>query len=675
MCEISKFYEKNRAPFILSILLCISVLSLFHIAEVRAGSITEELKADCPVQYEQYKAVVNEYAIRIRENAHLYGCGVISAYGVFINNDIDRIERWEDNPESFESVSQVFLISEQYNININESPFIFETLSLFISSDKESAIRQLDLALSQASRYELERINSQPQRIIYLIWALHVIKDNVDQEVFEEYHQLMRDFPLKFLPAVLVLDIQIAQAYPSITASGRINLIKKVLDDYPAEFLTRVADSPRAMPGLIFLLPVQLEDIQNIQNLNEGALNRLQQDYASSIKELLKLLNQLTGDAGLAMETMSIFAPHILDALAEADRTAIMAYLEAQLTSPVFSAYLRQSGNCNYKDFTATVATFFSFLAPHGRDVDDTIKPIAYLQHNLARIANWYSEDETMRTWVSAETEEPQAFIKNMSQLPYYFINANPTSQKYISRLLEELPGDINKNATFLLDLRKNTNYFEWVWIADDVEAEIKYNEAITKKYLFILTTPFPSRLDSSVYQRFQSNGSGIFAIMTLQNYSQDSLERHTFTEGDEWLEILDKADTVAIYASIVLIPLTAGGSTALTFGARTAVSILAVTAVRISARKIVQTAIRKGTKTITKSIRTMKNSKLPLVKRATPISRLVIKGYIRQDNVSLPYDGARLLIDYRCSIPSIKDIGDHCSIQNNDIQIALCNK
>jgi len=43
-----------------------------------------------------------------------YGCGVVSAYGVFADSNMDRIAQWEDEPENFKVVNRVFLLSSAW---------------------------------------------------------------------------------------------------------------------------------------------------------------------------------------------------------------------------------------------------------------------------------------------------------------------------------------------------------------------------------------------------------------------------------------------------------------------------------------------------------------------------------------------------------------------------------
>lgn len=552
--------------------------------------MSDAIKADCPDEYAQYKQTVQEYARGMRENVEAYGCGVVSAYGVFAEIDMDRIEQWEDHSQEFETVNDVFLLAKRYKLSIASNPVLFDAIRVLLGNKRERLFDQIDQLFSYASQYELRRMNKEPERLLYLMWAMRIDTGKMPRHIFRTAKHLRREFPLKTLVIALILDEQITKVYPEYSVKKRLKLIQHVFHTYSKTFMTKFIANALALPNLVYLLPPQPEDIHGSQDISNARLTKLQRDYAGIIKQIVKTFEVATnGNFGIAIDSTAVLAPYIQQALMESSAMSITAYLKAQIESPVFERYLNQQGSCNETDFSTYVAMFFTFLAPHKQD-EESHKPVPinYLQNNLSKIAYWYSRDEHMRAWVVDQKNAPKAFIQNIAWLPYYYEQLSPRSREYMSKLLLDLPGSINTNASFILALKQGSDYFEWINDAPDADEIVDANEDVgdnsVAKYRYILTTPFPAQDDASVFQRFISGGKDIPAISSLERSSVDELSTHEFTKSEKYQSMANAADNVFTVAMILATPVTGGAS--LTYvGAKIALKLAAKKGIKYGMR------------------------------------------------------------------------------------------
>ncbi|MDQ6967598.1 MAG: hypothetical protein Q9M14_02810, partial [Mariprofundaceae bacterium] len=540
-----------------------------------AGVISDDIKGSCSAEYQKYRSTVDYFAIRMRSYVETYGCGVVSAYGVFAENDMDRIEQWEDDPASFEVVNRVFLLSDTYGLNIDAKPALFDALAGFINMGSEDIIQRLESTLGDASRREIRRIDREPMRLLYLFWALELEPNADSRRVFKTYRKLQRDIPQSFLPMALMLDGQITTLYQNmdenihhnISAKDRYEMIENMIHDYSIEFLERVASNRMALPNIIYLLPPQARDIPNLQGLTDNELDQLRRDYTSGIKNIVENLEQLTKNIGLSMEGMSFLTPYILDAMVQGVPIRdITTYLQAQVQSPVFHTYFDQFKHCTKEEFAQLFSGFFVFLAP-GKSQGDNSKPIAinYLKHNLASIVRWYVEDSVMQEWVMHPTD-PNRFVQNMAWLPYYRNKLNARGKSVMSDLMRTLSENVDTNATYILALQNSSGYFDWVQHSSDAMMFVTANEEVgdqsAKKYRYILTTPFPAQGDDSVFDHFEQDGKLYVGFLSqLQQESIDALEIHEFTNIEKWATLINTADNIATGLSIAAVPFTAGAS------------------------------------------------------------------------------------------------------------------
>ena len=585
---------------IITIFFCVSWffvnIFLFTPNSVQAGSYTDYVREACPKEFSKYEDSQN-YAIRMKPFVEQYGCGVVSAYGVFMYSQIDRIDFWEENPEIFEPVNRVFLMAAKHGLDIQKTPPIFDALFSLTSSDDELLTTKLDELLTVITHRQRSAINKEPIRILYLSWAGMLYPEKTNIEIVKASQELSVSIPADFLTVALVLEQQIKLVYTNYSASKRLNLIKGLMGDYKVEFLNRIARNKLALPNAIYLLPPQVEDIANVQNLSERQLYKLQREYIASIKQVIEKFEQKTGSIGLAMEGMSVLSPYILEALSKSPTEApyITEYLKAQIESPIFAEYFVQQQSCGEEGFSRLVSLFFRFLAP-STEKNGKIEPVYLLQNNLSRISSWFHSDEAMRGWVVSHNGNAETYIQTMAWLPYFYEQSSIKSKKYVSKLISDLSGFYGEKtakdgASFIVELFSKTDYFNWLDKNVELDNKINSNDdvsdlyAISPRYLYLLITPHPERVGNSVFFRYLESGQLSAAeVHQLQSYSVDELETHAFTTLDKWEDFEAAADWVIIGVSIAAVPLTGGTS-------------LLMTSARLAAKKAVQYGIKRGVK------------------------------------------------------------------------------
>jgi len=564
-----------------------------------AGAITKSIEAQCPDQYAVYENIVHEYAVRMSNYVKTYGCGVVSAYGVFMTKDMSRIQQWEDDEWSFNEVNQVFLFAEKYNLDVAAKPLLYDVLSTLLTSANNQD--QLDRVFAQTTGYERRRMSRNPERIFYLMWAMQISQSQKPEDIFRIKDRLHKDFSVASLPTALLLNGSIANIYPEYSAKKRLGLINYVFHTYSKGFMTKLATNKLALPNLVYLLPPQAGDIEGSQGLTDRDIEQLQRNYAADIKEIFKSFKVATDNFGVSVDATAVLAPFVQQALVSAPmmNLSITSYLKNQIHSPVFNRYLKQKGNCKAEDFANYVANFFTFLAPFKQiKGNDSVEPIPYLQNNLAQIANWYHNDANMRAWVTDIGNDPQIFIQNMAWLPYYYEKSKPVVRQYLSKLLYNLPKNPNVNASFILALFKGSDYFEWIVNASDVDTKVNANEDVrgnsAAKYRYILTTPFPAQDDLSVFQRFLHNGTGIAALSDLQDYSVELLSKHEFILSEKIMSTLNNLDNTITVVEILAIPIT-GGASILLIGAKMAA--------KQATKKSLKQAVKVGSKYVRETV------------------------------------------------------------------------
>lgn len=575
----------------ITLLTLLSYSALSH-----SGAITDGIASTCPQQFSQYKETVREYAIRMKSNINKYGCEIISAYGVFIENNPDKIELWEDEPENFENVVLIFEFAQDYGLNIKKNPEYFYVINRLISLSEDNFIEKIKNILSKITQRDREKINQDPKNLIYWLWVINAQENQSIDEVARQTDKLMSEIPSTLIIAASILNIQIHEAYPDFSQRRRLELINELMDDYSTEFLLSVSNSPMALSNVIYLLRPQLGDIPELQNLSDNEVNKLREDYIDVMIDTIKQFKEsFNDDTGLAMEGISLLVPYIVDALREVEAHEISSYLTAQINSPVFTEFLRQNNECSREGFAHNVAIFFSFLAPKDKENE----PIKYLEHNLIRISKWYVSDENFKMWIDHTNNEPSLFISNMSKLPYYYYdlsNFSNKKRKYISQLLTGLPSNINNNASFIIALYK-TNYFDWIESSNNADiiiySELDENDTNEPIYKYILTTPFPKRSDKSVFERFKKTNKGYSidanAISLLTSLTKAELKKHLFDSGEKFEYYVDTADDVLMVVSILATPLTGGLS-------------IGYSAARMAAKKGIKAGFKYASKSIARN-------------------------------------------------------------------------
>jgi len=569
-----------------------------------AGSIGDTLRAECPKQAQQYDSTINEYAIRMRDYVEAYGCGVITAYGVFAETDIDRIAQWEDSEDAFEDVNSVFFMADQYHLDVANNPLLFDALLSLIGSGSSVMNDRLDRLLSNLSRRERNHINKAPEQILYLIWALQMNENSKSKAMIRQANRLQSDFPPSYLPAALILNGQIGIAYPDIKPLQRYQLVKDVVHSFSADLIKKIALNHLALSNFINLLPPQLGDLPYIQGLTDQELIHVQSDYVQVMKVVLEQFNHLTGNIGASMDASSVLAPYILDALKDAPAMAISTYLKAQISSPTFQTFVQQYGSCRDDEFATITGSFFAFLNPQ-KKVHGSYEALPYLQHNLARIANWYRIDPNMRAWIKDTQNDPTSMIQNLARLPFLYREIPSRSRTYLSKLIQELPGTKNENASFILALGQYSDYFQWVGTANDADSMVISNEDVgdksAPKYIYMLLTPYPSQNDPSIFNRFQVKKSDVGMVSLIHRYTVDDFSTHTFTKKEKCEALAGNIDNAITIAAIVAVPLT-GGASILVIGSRLAAKQVMKKGLKYSAKVLYRYARKNFSRTIRRS-------------------------------------------------------------------------
>ncbi len=579
----ARIFSKNNF-FIISVLLFLSIYSLSF-----SGSLTDDLRIECPDKYYTYHDTIQDYIVRMSDFVKKYGCGVIDVYALFVDDNIDLIEALEDDETLMKSASQIFMDLPELANAIENEPAILKTMVLMAKAS-ETTFSLLTKVLSGMGNGELNRFARDSRYFLYPLAAIINADSEMDaNNIRKKAREIQNKVHHSVIDAYILLSNTSIILYRNASAEERMRFVDLSLSTVGIETLRKIQ---KYKEYLVYFLPPDSSHIAESQNLSSYRLKEIQKNYIKLMKFIFKHFD-IQDRPGWGLILAEVLSGYISDALRYHNNAEeIKRYLEYQFNSPILLNILGNSDPCD-SDVNTQMSNFFSMYSPgDGNEIlPDTAKG------NLGLIAKWFSYQEGKAYMDRAQPEEWQDFVRTMFYLPKIRFDLSYKQVDVFQDLLLNLSDYPIKNGLFIISLKKNTNYFEWVGTKPDAEAIVRHNsDAIlggtVQKYKYIFLTSYPKDTDTSIINKF-NNGEQIKAseIYRLMDMNRNELEEHNFTEKEKnqalAKNILDTTDNVIFVASILAVPLTAGASTA--------------TVAWCAARKGAKIAAKKAFKTLAK--------------------------------------------------------------------------
>lgn len=552
-------FPKNKF-FIFSVLLFLSISSLAF-----AGSLTDDLRINCPDKYNTYHDTIQDYIVRMVDFVKKYGCGVIDVYALFVDDNIDLIETLEDDETLMKSASQLFMDVPELADAIKNDRAIFETMVL-MAKTSETTFSLLTEVLSGMGKGELNRFVRDSKYFLYPLAAIINADSTMDaNNIREKARRLQKTVDLSVIDAYIFLSNASIILYPNASAEERMWFVDLSLNNIDIKTLRKIQ---KHKEYLVYFLPPESSYIAESQNLSSSRVKEIQRYYIKLITFIFEHFEKQDGpDWGLILvERLSGYISDALRYHNNADE--IKRYLEYLFNSPILLTILADSDPCN-SDVNSLMSRFFSMYSPvdGNKILPDTAKG------NLGLIARWFSCREGKTYITRARPEEWKAFVKTMFYLPKIRFEISYKQLDVFRDLLLNLSDCPIMNGLFIISLYKNTQYYEWVDSKPDAYAMIRHNSdayvgSNAQKYKYIFLTSYPSDKNRSIFNRF-NNGERIKTsdIHELMYMNRNELEEHNFTEKEKNQalaeNILNATEDVILVASILSVPLTGGASSA----------------------------------------------------------------------------------------------------------------
>jgi len=541
----------------------IALLFLSQPCSVLGGMITEQIKASCPNQYITHEDTVNNYSVRMEEYVQRFGCGVISVYALFAEDNMELVETLEKDESMMAAASEIIMDMPGLAPAIKKDPTLLESILLMAKVD-ETAFIKLKEVISTMSRFELKKIARNSRYFLYTLAAMMMAPDEATpDEIKHLARRLKKKVALRDIDTYMFFSIASLDLYPNASTEKRMGYVDLTFTTIGKKALRRIQPYKHY---LVYFLPPSVSDISESQNLNRTELDNIQSEYVSLMAFVFDYFAEIKKpEFGLCMAEM--LSGYILDALRYHNNSAeIIKYLRYQFKSRLFMAVFNHDP-CD-QDNINRMNDFFVMYSPAN---ENTGEVLSEAKGNLGLIAKWFCRGG-INYMGSVKPENWRYFAKTMCYLPKIRFSLSGSQVKVFEDLLLNLSEVSVMNGLFVISLFQKTGYFKW--ISEGTDALTKINNTDNsmghslKKYKYILLTSYPKDRDPSLFQRFAQKEEVLVAeIQNLMTMNKVELEEHNFTNAEKKLalaeSIIDTTDNIILVVSIAAIPLTAGASTA----------------------------------------------------------------------------------------------------------------
>lgn len=500
----------------------------------------------------------------------------------------------------------------------------------------------MEKALHREDVYKIKQNNNY---LNYYILSAYYTKDK--KESLKLFTKIKDSISLELLPSFVFILSAIGEEYKFDILLTSFTAIQKELS---TDAIKKLANYPKYFIYLLYPQKVDL-DIGVISNYK---LEKIQQD----IQKKALFLYQAMYDKYRY-------------------RQGINQLDYALLSVEYIYPYLLEQYKVNYDDFTNIFnmlikkGYFITLLTNDKCSNDSKINFAIFGRNNILNVSNFFRDEQRVANKLFQELKDDKAIFPFFYVVDFYN-HANQKEWELFQELLNSLPYEYRKRIAFLKRLEIN-GYFRNTIEQDDYKDKVFAENGTTyPKYKYILTTPYPSQDDPSLFKQILytniSDTKLKDSLLELIRKDTDELATHTFTTFDKFTrgtEILNNIDDTLFVVAIISAPFTGGVSLsyvaisatkkAVKMGAKNGFKAM-TKKVALKSRKIVNKGIRKvrqGRKILNGGIAGVKNIK----KVGTAINKIENIVGKTSNAIKLSVGGTALYLYLNSSELSVKEI------------------
>jgi len=521
-----------------------NILLLLLLPLVVLANLESDIKVKCPLEYTKYSNNISKYLIRMEEDIESNGCEVIPIYSSIIElNKFDILDSLEEDETLMKKLLKIFYIND------NLSAFIFKSDSLknIISNNSinEKFMKNFSYLLKKSfHKKDVKKMKEDNNYLNYYILSAYYAQGN--RESLKFYKQMKESISLELLPSFTLILSAIGDDYKFEDLLENFTTIGKELS---TDALKKLAQYPKYF---VYLLYPKEADL-NLGVVSEYKLNEIQKDIEKKALFLYRTVYEKYR-------------------YAQGVNQVEYALLSLEYIYP----YLLEQYSVNYDDFTNVFSMliekdYLITLFTQDKCSNDSKTNFTILgQNNILNMGEFLKNEQKLSYKLFQELKSHKA-IFSFFYIVKFYNNSNEKEWELFQELLKKLPYNYHYRVVFLKRLEIN-GYFRNIITQDDYKEKIYALDGTSyPKYKYILTTPYPSKDDSSLFEQIlttnasnESNKKLKSALLELIQKDTDELATHTFTTFDKLsrgLEIADNIDNVLMVVAVVSAPVTGGAS------------------------------------------------------------------------------------------------------------------
>jgi hypothetical protein len=506
-----------------------------------SANLKDDIQRKCPLDYTKYSNNISKYLIRMEDDINSNGCQVIPIYSSIIeSNKLDILDSLEEDETLIKKLLKIFYINDDL------SAFLFQNNSLkkiiLKNSINEKFMENFAYLLKKSlHRKDIQNIKGDNSYFNYYILSAYYSKDKRDS--LKLYKQMRESISLELLPSFTFLLSAIGDDYKFEDLLENFTTIGKELS---TNALKNLVQYPQYFVYLLYPKEVNL----NLGMVSSYKLKEIQRDIEQKTLFLYKTIyekyryEQGVNQVNYALLSLEYIYPYLLEQYS----------IDYDDFRNIFSRLIK-------KDYLITLFT------QNKCSNNSKINFAIFGQNNIINISKFLKSEKKLSRKLFQELKSDKA-IFSFFYIVNFYNNSNEKEWKLFGELLKKLPYDFQYRVALLKRLEKN-GYFRNIIMEDDYKDKVyASNGTAYPKYKYILTTPYPSQNDFSLFEQILTTNISDKelknALLELMQKDTNELATHTFTAFDKFsrgAEIAEKIDTAFLAIAIISAPFTGGVS------------------------------------------------------------------------------------------------------------------
>ena len=586
-----RFPSSLKTPYPRWIVIAFSVIiaqsTIVHAQEkthAGLGPVGQRLANACTVRNGQQYDLLATYATRIENPVAVAGCGAIGVYGALMEKgDAEEqvIISFENDIRLMQVASRLVAASPRFAAMLSVQPQDAEALVATLA-DIPASDKMLD-DLARAIEHDWPRDIAPPDGPLVLSLALLLTAGSDNPAAIRTaLNDIRRTIASPDLPLLAVLMQVSGMERVDTLIQQRLKDAKDVVSTLSRrapgaiDLFRRTAAALRFAP--MFLPPPQ-ELFRNAQDLSDEEMQRLRHEYVETMAGAFAALAPNAGAVRTMIALDGLQGP-VMDAISRYHNgNEIIAFLDDFARSNLFALIVASACGEEWQKRVRMLAWTFAPSVNCTNDVEDgqgtsehkgvVICPTRPgWEGHLGRVGRWYAETPWAASFLT--TTDSDAGLYVLQNLPRALEPFDRRTVERVGTVVAGLREDPALAGQLIVDLEEATDYLQWLQVAKDSEDLVVHNQDVksgwtTQKSIYVLITSYPSQLDDSLIQNYNTSRSAknidLAQVSYLTAATVSDLSNHQFTKTDVAVHVIESTETLVDWASYAAVPITGGAS------------------------------------------------------------------------------------------------------------------